>query len=96
MPRVSTLNEPWCSSILSYDLGYHAPGHNDRAEGLQAAHHLMLASGLGLRAMRAERSDQSLGLVQFRGVAGANRFVSGRSLMAGPEGGSSLGLAVNY
>lgn len=63
MPRVSTLNEPWCSSILSYDLGYHAPGHNDRAEGLRAAHHLMLASGLGLQAMRAERSDQSLGLV---------------------------------
>ena len=63
MPRVATLNEPWCSSILSYDIGAHAPGHTDRAEGLRAAHHLMLASGLGLQAMRAERSDQSLGLV---------------------------------
>ena len=63
MPRVATLNEPWCSSILSYDLGAHAPGHENRAEGLRAAHHLMLASGLGLQAMRAERSDQSLGLV---------------------------------
>ena len=63
MPRVATLNEPWCSSILSYDIGAHAPGHTDRAEGLRAAHHLMLASGLGLQAMRAERNDQSLGLV---------------------------------
>lgn len=63
MPRIATLNEPWCSSILSYDIGAHAPGHTDRAEGLRAAHHLMLASGLGLQAMRAERSDQSLGLV---------------------------------
>ena len=63
MPRIATLNEPWCSSILSYDIGAHAPGHEDRAEALTAAHHLMLASGLGIQAMRAERADNSLGLV---------------------------------
>ena len=63
MPRVSTLNEPWCSSILSYDLGAHAPGHFDRSSGLIAAHHLLLAHGLAIQAMRSERSDQSLGLV---------------------------------
>ena len=40
-----TLNEPWCSSILSYFLGVHAPGHRDLGEGLAAAHHLMLAHG---------------------------------------------------
>lgn len=63
MPMVSTLNEPWCSSILSYDIGAHAPGHQDRAQGLRAAHHLLLAHGLGIQAMRAERGDQALGLV---------------------------------
>ncbi|MGB0958091.1 MAG: GH1 family beta-glucosidase [Litorivicinus sp.] len=63
IPRIATLNEPWCSSILSYDIGAHAPGHANRSEALTAAHHLLLASGLGIQAMRAERSNASLGLV---------------------------------
>jgi len=37
------LNEPWCSSILSYYLGVHAPGHQDMTEALLAAHNLLLA-----------------------------------------------------
>src|SRR5690606_3607508 len=48
----TTLNEPWCSSILSYSLGQHAPGHTDPAEGIVAAHHLLLAHGRGVRAIR--------------------------------------------
>ena len=49
----TTLNEPWCSSILSYTLGMHAPGHTDPAEGLIAAHHLMLAHGSAVPVIRA-------------------------------------------
>ena len=30
----TTLNEPWCSSLLSYSLGHHAPGHTDPVEGI--------------------------------------------------------------
>lgn len=37
------LNEPWCSSMLSYYLGIHAPGHKDMREALLAAHNLLLA-----------------------------------------------------
>ncbi|HHU11084.1 MAG TPA: beta-glucosidase [Intrasporangiaceae bacterium] len=48
----TTLNEPWCSSFLSYSLGHHAPGHTDPLEGLVAAHHLLLAHGRGVRAIR--------------------------------------------
>ena len=47
-----TLNEPWCSSILSYHLGVHAPGHRDAGEGLAAAHHLLLAHGWALPVIR--------------------------------------------
>lgn len=53
------LNEPWCSSILSYYEGVHAPGkqHKDDDENLKAAilaaHHLMLGQGLALRAINA-------------------------------------------
>jgi beta-glucosidase len=48
----TTLNEPWCSSILSYSLGHHAPGHQDPIEGMIAAHHLMLAHGTAVPIIR--------------------------------------------
>lgn len=49
-----TLNEPWCSSFLAYAGGEHAPGHTDPREAVAAAHHLLLAHGLGVQALRAE------------------------------------------
>jgi beta-glucosidase len=56
----TTLNEPWCSSFLSYIGGEHAPGRQEPAAGLAAGHHLLLAHGLGVQSLR-ER-DASLGL----------------------------------
>ena len=52
--RWTTLNEPWCSSILSYSIGEHAPGHRDPVEGLIAAHHLMLAHGTAVPIIREQ------------------------------------------
>jgi beta-glucosidase len=49
----TTLNEPWCSAFLGYASGEHAPGLTDPALSLRAAHHLLLAHGLGTQAMRA-------------------------------------------
>ena len=63
LPRVATLNEPWCSAFLGHDVGVFAPGVQDREASLLAAHHLMLAHGLGVQAWRAVRSDTSLGIV---------------------------------
>jgi beta-glucosidase len=63
LPRVATLNEPWCSAFLGHDLGVFAPGVQDRECALSAAHHLMLAHGLGIKAWRGERADTSLGIV---------------------------------
>jgi beta-glucosidase len=48
----TTFNEPWCSSVLSYAIGAHAPGHHDPAEALVAAHHLMLAHGTAVPVIR--------------------------------------------
>jgi len=48
-----THNEPWCPSWLGYTKGEHAPGHRDVGEGAAAAHHLLLAHGLAVRAIRA-------------------------------------------
>lgn len=48
----TTLNEPWCSSFLGYGSGHHAPGRKEPAGAVRAAHHLMLAHGLAVEAMR--------------------------------------------
>lgn len=58
----TTLNEPWCSSFLSYAGGAHAPGHTDGREAFTAAHHLMLAHGLAIRALREVDADAQLGI----------------------------------
>jgi beta-glucosidase len=49
----ATLNEPWCSAFLGYASGVHAPGVRNQAASLAAAHHLMLAHGLGLQVLRS-------------------------------------------
>ena len=48
----ATLNEPWCSSILSYQIGEHAPGLRDRKLALAAAHHLLLGHGEATKVLR--------------------------------------------
>ena len=52
IPTFTTLNEPWCSAFLGYGNGLHAPGVADRATALRAAHHLLLAHGLGAATLR--------------------------------------------
>lgn len=52
----TTLNEPWCSSFLSYLGGEHAPGHTDPKEAVSAAHHLLLGHGLAVRELRQAAS----------------------------------------
>ena len=58
----TTLNEPWCSSFLSYAAGQHAPGGTDIADSLRAAHHLLLAHGLAVQALREAAPTAELGI----------------------------------
>lgn len=53
---ITTLNEPWCSAFLGYAAGEHAPGIQDPSQAVSAAHHLLLAHGLGVQAMRAAQT----------------------------------------
>jgi beta-glucosidase len=48
-----TLNEPWVAAILGYGVGVHAPGRTSAPDAFRASHHLLLAHGLGARALRA-------------------------------------------
>ncbi|MGV8885652.1 MAG: GH1 family beta-glucosidase [Microbacteriaceae bacterium] len=58
----TTLNEPWCSSFLSYIGGEHAPGRQDPEAGLAAGHHLLLAHGLGVTRLREIDPTLQLGI----------------------------------
>ncbi|WP_062348868.1 GH1 family beta-glucosidase [Herbidospora yilanensis] len=57
----ATVNEPWCAAFLGYSSGEHAPGRRVPAESIKAAHHLNLAHGLAVQAMRAQRADTRIG-----------------------------------
>lgn len=57
----ATLNEPFVSAQLGYELGIHAPGITGR--GLSAAHHLLLAHGLGMDVLRANCPAAECGIV---------------------------------
>ena len=60
----ATFNEPWCSAWLGYGSGIHAPGVADHAQAARAAHHLLLAHGRAVTAMRSQApADHQLGIV---------------------------------
>ena len=61
--RWATLNEPWCSAILGYKTGEHAPGRRDAKAAYRAVHHLLLGHGLAVRAFRATGLPGEIGIV---------------------------------
>ncbi len=58
----TTMNEPWCSSFLSYTAGVHAPGRTSIRDGLLAAHHLLLSHGRAVEALRERDASLDLGI----------------------------------
>ena len=59
----TTLNEPFCSGLLGYAAGNHAPGRHEPIGAIHAVHHLLLGHGLALEAMRdGARPGQSFGI----------------------------------
>jgi beta-glucosidase len=60
--RWTTLNEPWCSAFLGYAGGQHAPGRQEPQAAASAAHHLLLAHGRAVQALRAVDADADYGI----------------------------------
>ncbi|WP_371189088.1 GH1 family beta-glucosidase [Thalassotalea maritima] len=59
----ATLNEPFCSSYLGYEIGIHAPGIVGKEFGRKSAHHLLLAHGLGMQVLRKNSPETMNGIV---------------------------------
>ena len=58
-----TLNEPFCSAYLGYEIGIHAPGVKGKEFGKKAAHHLLLAHGLAMDVLSELSPDTLNGIV---------------------------------
>jgi beta-glucosidase len=59
-----TINEPWCVSFLSHQIGEHAPGWKDNwAAAIRAAHHALLAHGWAVPVLRANSPGAEVGIV---------------------------------
>jgi beta-glucosidase len=59
----TTHNEPYCASWLGYVTGEFAPGRTELAAGAAAAHHLLLAHGLAVAAIRRAAPAAEIGIV---------------------------------
>ena len=58
-----TFNEPWCVSILSNEIGEHAPGNHDRKLALQVAHNLLVSHGMAIPVIRQHCPTAEVGIV---------------------------------
>ena len=61
VPTWLTLNEPKTVVDVGYRYGAHAPGVRDDNQAYVVAHHLLLAHGLAVQALRADRSRGRVG-----------------------------------
>lgn len=59
----ATFNEPFCSAFLGYEIGVHAPGKTGKANGRQAAHHILLAHGLAMPILQKNCPNSLNGIV---------------------------------
>ena len=68
LEATATINEPWCVAFLSHYLGKHAPGYRDIRATARASHHVLLAHGTAIAALRAAGLD-NLGIVTNHEIA---------------------------
>ncbi|MEV6191934.1 GH1 family beta-glucosidase [Streptomyces sp. NPDC051920] len=54
-----TLNEPFCSAVLGYHIGCHAPGRKEFPSAIRAVHHLLLGHGLAAQRIRSSASRRA-------------------------------------
>lgn len=59
----ATLNEPFVSAALGYEMGIHAPGHTSVDEMVAASHHLLLGHGWSVPVIRRNVADAQVGIV---------------------------------
>ncbi|MDQ3929589.1 MAG: family 1 glycosylhydrolase, partial [Chloroflexota bacterium] len=59
----TTFNEPFVSAFVGNAYGRHAPGYEDAALALRITHHLLVAHGMAVQAIRASAPGVNAGIV---------------------------------
>ncbi|MEM9230887.1 MAG: GH1 family beta-glucosidase [Pseudomonadota bacterium] len=67
------INEPWCVAWLSHFMGQHAPGMRDIRAAARAMHHVLLAHGSAIQAMRALGMSNLGAVMNFEYAAPADQ-----------------------
>ena len=62
MHKWITLNEPWVVAHVGYRDGRHAPGLREPAQAVAANHHLLLAHGRAVQALRSTAAATQIGI----------------------------------
>jgi beta-glucosidase len=57
-----THNEPWCSCMMGYWEGVHAPGGKSLADAMQACHHVLLSHGQAIPLIRKNSPGAQVGI----------------------------------
>src|SRR5919201_1308400 len=57
-----THNEPWVCAWIGHAWGEHAPGRTSETDAVAAAHHLLLAHGWAVEALKREASGAKVGI----------------------------------
>ncbi|MEO6278915.1 GH1 family beta-glucosidase [Roseateles sp.] len=57
-----THNEPWCSCMMGYWEGVHAPGGKSLADGMLACHHVLVSHGQAIPVIRANSPGAEVGI----------------------------------
>jgi beta-glucosidase len=57
-----THNEPWCSCIMGYWEGVHAPGGTSLADAMLACHHVLLSHGQAIELIRRNSPGAQVGI----------------------------------
>ncbi len=79
---VATINEPWCVGWLSHFVGAHAPGLRDIRATARAMHHILLAHGTAVQAIRAKGHDNLGAVCNLEWSASADDSAASRDAAA--------------
>ena len=63
LASITTFNEPWCSSMLGYLYGIHAPGEKELSSALKTVHYQHLGHGLAIQKIKAIKPSLQAGIV---------------------------------
>ncbi len=61
-----TINEPWCIATYSYESGIQAPGLKEEKTKLVVGHHLLIAHGMAMQAIRSIDRQAEVGIALFQ------------------------------